>query len=278
MKSLFLFDPSIVANINRSETSFSLGSKESDKAALEKLIELKNAGIVTEVWTLSVISSPNETNEFLTYAFALGSDRVSIIVKENYQPWDKFGIAECIYQIVKDFNLGLIMCGCDKVGCSPVGSLLASMMSMSYFGKVHMLSIEDQGYTAHISREIGGGYSETIVSKLPLVVGVDPHIERPHIYPTFYRIKKAARSKVEKIITNPDLAIDKEKMLFIKSQPNRIPVKIRSDYPKESSSQNRIRHIIGRSNITENSHENRIVSNLQSVKNLIDLLEVNNLL
>lgn len=135
-----------------------------DDYALARAVELKeaNGGKVT---VLNVGEA--ETEPTIRKALAIGADEA---IRVNAFPSDSYFVAKQIADVAKQGNYDLILMGRESIDFNGgmVHGMVAEMLSMQSFSPV--MSLEIEGDTAKISREIEGG-KEKLEVKLPFVAG-----------------------------------------------------------------------------------------------------------
>ncbi|PIQ48895.1 MAG: electron transfer flavoprotein subunit alpha [Cytophagales bacterium CG12_big_fil_rev_8_21_14_0_65_40_12] len=135
-----------------------------DDYALARAVELKEAsgGKVTVLNVGEV-----ETEPTIRKALAIGADEA---IRVNAFPSDSYFVAKQIAEVAKQGNYDLILMGRESIDFNGgmVHGMVAEMLGMQSFSPV--MSLEIEGDTAKISREIEGG-KEKLEVKLPFVAG-----------------------------------------------------------------------------------------------------------
>uniref|UniRef100_UPI004047D816 electron transfer flavoprotein subunit beta/FixA family protein n=3 Tax=Roseivirga sp. TaxID=1964215 RepID=UPI004047D816 len=135
-----------------------------DDYALARAVELKEAtgGKVTVVNVGEV-----ETEPTIRKALAIGADEA---IRINAFPSDSYFVAKQIAEVAKQGSYDLILMGRESIDFNGgmVHGMVAEMLGMQSFSPV--MSLEIEGDTAKISREIEGG-KEKLEVKLPFVAG-----------------------------------------------------------------------------------------------------------
>jgi electron transfer flavoprotein beta subunit len=135
-----------------------------DDYALARAVELKEAsgGKVTVLNVGEV-----ETEPTIRKALAIGADEA---IRINAFPSDSYFVAKQIAEVAKQGSYDLILMGRESIDFNGgmVHGMVAEMLGMQSFSPV--MSLEIEGDTAKISREIEGG-KEKLEVKLPFVAG-----------------------------------------------------------------------------------------------------------
>lgn len=135
-----------------------------DDYALARAVELKEAsgGKVTVLNVGEV-----ETEPTIRKALAIGADEA---IRINAFPSDSYFVAKQIADVAKQGSYDLILMGRESIDFNGgmVHGMVAEMLGMQSFSPV--MSLEIEGDTAKISREIEGG-KEKLEVKLPFVAG-----------------------------------------------------------------------------------------------------------
>lgn len=132
--------------------------------ALVKALELKEAGVATEVHLITVGDQATEAT--MRKALALGGDQAFRIDTASEDP---FNIAANIAEFAKDKDYQLILTGKESIDYNnaAIGGLIAGLMDYTYVGFATKLDIN--GSEAAVSREIDGGTENDTIS-LPAVI------------------------------------------------------------------------------------------------------------
>jgi electron transfer flavoprotein beta subunit len=135
-----------------------------DDYALARAVELKEAS-GGKVTVLNV--GELETEPTIRKALAIGADEA---IRINAFPSDSYFVAKQIAEVAKQGNYDLILMGRESIDFNGgmVHGMVAEMLGMQSFSPV--MSLEIEGDTAKISREIEGG-KEKLEVKLPFVAG-----------------------------------------------------------------------------------------------------------
>jgi len=172
--------------------------KPSDLASLQMASHLRESGVVTEVWALSVAATEVDLTGTLRYCLSLGIDRAIKVISDVDQCWNKRGVSTAIKVIIESLQPDLIFCGSTAVGTCPVGSLLAGMCGCPFVGgAVELRCTRNQRVI--VSRCLGGGYRELIEAELPVVIGIDARLSRPSVYGSVQLIRKAMRASIDEL-------------------------------------------------------------------------------
>jgi electron transfer flavoprotein beta subunit len=135
-----------------------------DDYALARAVELKEAtGGKLTVLNVGEV----ETEPTIRKALAIGADEA---IRINAFPSDSYFVAKQIAEVAKQGNYDLILMGRESIDFNGgmVHGMVAEMLGIQSFSPV--MSLEIEGDTAKISREIEGG-KEKLEVKLPFVAG-----------------------------------------------------------------------------------------------------------
>ncbi|HEV2614437.1 MAG TPA: electron transfer flavoprotein subunit beta/FixA family protein [Gammaproteobacteria bacterium] len=164
-----------------------------DAIALEEAVRLKEKKIATEIIAVSI--GPQNTQETLRYALALGADRaIHVLTEKNLEP---LNIAKILKNIVTTENPDLIILGKQAIDndCNQTGQMLAGLLNYPQGTFISKLDINNN--TATVIREVDGGL-ETLELQLPAVITTDLRLNEPR-YPSLPNIMKAKQKPIEVI-------------------------------------------------------------------------------
>lgn len=132
--------------------------------ALVRAIELKEAGAATEIHLVTVGNQGVEA--VMRKALALGGDQAFRINADSH---DTYMVADQIAEFAKDKGYDLILAGKESIDYNnaSVGAAIAGALDYNFVGFATSLNVE--GGTVTVKREIEGG-EETDTCALPLVV------------------------------------------------------------------------------------------------------------
>jgi len=161
--------------------------------ALVRAIELKEAGIATDVHLITVGRAVTEP--VIRKALALGGDEAVRIDAESNDPYE---VASYIAEYAKGAGYGLVLCGKESIDYhnGSVGPMLAELLDQDFIGFASSIAIE--GRQAVVKREIEGG-EETDTCAMPLVISCQKGVAEARI-PNMRGIM-SARTKPLKVIT-----------------------------------------------------------------------------
>jgi len=161
--------------------------------ALVRAIELKEAGIATDVHLITVGKAATEP--VIRKALALGGDEAVRIDANTNDPYE---VASYIATYAKGAGYDLILCGKESIDYhnGSVGPMLAELLDQDFIGFASSINIE--GNEAIVKREIEGG-EETDSCAMPLVISCQKGVAEARI-PNMRGIM-SARTKPLKVIT-----------------------------------------------------------------------------
>jgi electron transfer flavoprotein beta subunit len=166
--------------------------------ALVRALELKEAGIVSDVHLITVGKSDAEP--VIRKALALGGDLAIRIDAESH---DSFYVASQIAEYAKANAYDLIMTGKESIDYNnaSLGAMIAEMLDMPFI--THVSKLDINGQSVAVNREIEGG-EETNSCAMPLVISCQKGMAEARI-PNMRGIM-AARTKPLNVV--PPSAVD----------------------------------------------------------------------
>ncbi len=167
---------------------------EWDNYAVEEAILLKEkyGGSIT------VISmGPEEANETLRRALAMGADQAIRITDPAFEGSDGYAIARTLGQAIKPLPYDLILTGVqtEDDGYGQVGPTLAAMLGIRHAAVVNQIEVIENG-RARIHRELEGGLDEVLDLELPAVLTIQSGINEPR-YVSIMGIRKVAKMEIK---------------------------------------------------------------------------------
>ena len=169
--------------------------------AVEEAVRLKEKGVVTEILAVSV--GPQQSQEQLRTALALGADRAILVSTEN--TLEPLAIAKCLKAVCDSESPDLVLMGKQAIDGdnNQTGQMLAALLGVGQATFASELSID--GGSASVTREVDGGL-QTISLPLPAVVTADLRLNEPR-YASLPNIMKAKKKPLD--TTTPDeLGVD----------------------------------------------------------------------
>lgn len=169
--------------------------------AVEEAVRLKEKGGIDEIIVVSV--GPQQTQETLRTALALGADRAIQVLTEN--PMESLGVAKLLKAIVDKEAPDLVILGKQAIDTdnNQTGQMLAALLDwpQGTFASEVQLNNSD----ISVVREVDGGL-ETVAMSLPAVVTTDLRLNEPR-FASLPNIMKAKRKPLESI-SPEDLGVD----------------------------------------------------------------------
>ena len=194
-----------LANVKMSMNPF-------DEIAVEQAIRLKEAGKVDEVIAVSI--GVKQSQETLRTALAMGADRAILVVATDdvHQDIEPLTVAKILKAIVDEEQPGLVVCGKQAIDndMNATGQMLSALLGWSQ--ATFASSLEIEGETAKVTREVDGGL-QTIEVKMPAVVTVDLRLNEPR-YASLPNIMKAKKKLLDEK-TPADYGVDASPRLTI---------------------------------------------------------------
>ena len=172
-----------------------------DEIAVEEAVRLKEAGVATEIVTVSV--GPAQCQETLRTALAIGADR-AILVQTSVET-QPLGVAKVLKKLVEKEAPQLVILGKQAIDddSNQTGQMLAALLAWpqaTFASKVTVAGAE-----AEVTREVDGGL-ETVAVKLPAIVTTDLRLNEPR-YVTLPNIMKAKKKTLD-VLTPEALGVD----------------------------------------------------------------------
>jgi electron transfer flavoprotein beta subunit len=172
-----------------------------DEIAIEEAVRLKEAGVATEIVTVSI--GPAQCQETLRTALAIGADR-AILVQTNVET-QPLGVAKVLRKLVEKEAPQLVILGKQAIDddSNQTGQMLAALLAWpqaTFASKVKVAGAE-----AEVTREVDGGL-ETVAVRLPAIVTTDLRLNEPR-YVTLPNIMKAKKKTLE-VLTPESLGVD----------------------------------------------------------------------
>lgn len=164
-----------------------------DEIAVEAAVQLKEAGIATEVVVVSIGTSA--TQETLRTALAMGADRGLLI--ETDQDIQPLAAAKILQAIAKQETPSMIFLGKQAIDTddNQTGQMLAGLLNWPQGTFASKVAVENNRIT--VTREIDGGL-ETVLLNLPAVITTDLRLNQPR-YLSLPNIVQAKRKNITTI-------------------------------------------------------------------------------
>jgi len=193
-----------------------------DAIALEEAVRLKEKKLATEIIAVSI--GPQESQETLRYALAMGADRAIYIPTEK--SLEPLNIAKLLKNIIAQENPDLIILGKQAIDndCNQTGQMLAGLLNYPQGTFISKLDISNN--IATVIREIDGGL-ETLELQLPAVITTDLRLNEPR-YPRLPDIMKAKQKVIEIHETTEDLLPHTELMTTTEPPARKLGIKVSS--------------------------------------------------
>jgi electron transfer flavoprotein beta subunit len=183
-----------LANVKMSMNPF-------DEIAVEEAVRLKEAGIAEEIVAVSI--GPQQSQETLRHALAMGADRGILVVAEHSP--EPLAVAKILQAIVGEEAPGLVILGKQAIDddCSQTGQMLAALLGWPQ--GTFASEILRQGDELAVTREIDGGL-QTVRLRLPAIVTTDLRLNEPR-YASLPNIMKAKKKPIDQK-TPDDYGVD----------------------------------------------------------------------
>lgn len=169
--------------------------------AIEEAVRLKEKGNVSEIIAVSV--GPQQTQETLRTALALGADRAIQVVTDVAV--ESLAVAKILKALVDKESPDMVLLGKQAIDTdnNQTGQMLAALLDWPQGAFASKMSLNETELT--VVREIDGGL-ETIAITLPAIVTVDLRLNEPR-FASLPNIMKAKRKQLD-TMTPEDLGVD----------------------------------------------------------------------
>ena len=164
-----------------------------DEIAVEKAVQLKEAGKATEVVALSIGDA--KAGDTLRTALAIGADRaVHVVLDAIVEP---FTIAKILAKVAQKELPDLILLGKQAVDndANQVSQMLSALLDLPI--ATHVSHIDIDGNTITVRSETDAGLAE-LKGELPAVVSADLRLAQPR-YVTLPSMMRAKKKPIEAI-------------------------------------------------------------------------------
>ena len=174
------------------ESDIGFETNEPDGFALEEALRLreKHGGEV-----IVVSMGPERAKQTIKEALAKGADRAIHVLDDKFYLLDPLGSAKSLAATLQKENCDLILTGLqsDDQGFGQTGVLLAELL-----GRPHatiIMSIEVNGATMKLKRELEAGWFQWVELPLPAVLTIQSGINKPR-YATLKGIMAAKKKEI----------------------------------------------------------------------------------
>lgn len=171
-----------------------------DEFGVEQAVRLRESGTdVSEIVAIGV--GPQETEEVLRTALAMGADRAVRIPAEPLVLLDELAIAGLIAEGLRaqPEPFDLILCGKQSIDndAGELGPALAELLDLPHVGAVTKLEPAADGRSLTANRRIEGA-EEVMTTPLPALVTCEKGLVEPR-HPALPKLMKAKKQPVETI-------------------------------------------------------------------------------
>ncbi len=208
-----VLDYNVKVRVRKDETDVDLDNAKMsmnpfDEIAVEEAVRLKEAGIASEVVTVSCGAAACQ--ETLRTALAIGADRGILVQTEaDLQP---LAVAKLLAAVCARETPKLVICGKQAIDddANQTGQMLAALMGWPQATFASRVEISQDRIA--VTREVDGGL-ETLEARLPAVVTTDLRLNEPR-YATLPNIMKAKKKPLD-VIPAGELGADTRPRLEI---------------------------------------------------------------
>ncbi len=163
-----------------------------DNYALEEAVSIKEkyGGRVT-----AITVGPEEAEQVLRRALALGADEAIRITDPIAQGCDAFATAKILAAVIKSIPYDIILTGVQASddGYAQVGASVAELLGITHATLVVALRLNGSKATVH--RELEGGMGEELEIDLPALFTIQSGINEPR-YVSVMGIRKVAQKEI----------------------------------------------------------------------------------
>ena len=159
--------------------------------AVEEAIRLKEAGVATEIVSVSI--GNKSCQETLRTSLAMGADRaIHIETEDDLQP---LAIAKLLHAVQQQENAEIIILGKQSIDNdnNQTGQMLAALLKWGQGTFASKVEVSDG--KLNVTREIDGGL-ETVALKLPAIITTDLRLNEPR-YVKLPNIMKAKKKPLD---------------------------------------------------------------------------------
>jgi len=162
-----------------------------DDIALEESLRLKEAGVASEVVTVSI--GEKKAQDTLRTSLAMGADR-SVLVETDTEV-QPLGVAKLLKAVVEQEKAEVVFLGKQAIDGDngQVGPMLAALLGWPQALCASKVEIKDKKAT--VTREIDGGL-ETLEMELPCIITADLRLNEPR-YASLPNIMKAKKKPLD---------------------------------------------------------------------------------
>ena len=188
-----------------------------DEIAVEEAVRLKEAGKVEDIIAVSI--GPQQAQETIRTALAIGADRGILVVQEGVEP---LGVAKVLKALAEKEGVQLVILGKQAIDddSNQTGQMLAALLGWGQATFASKVELGDG--TVKVTREVDGGL-ETDELKLPAIITTDLRLNEPR-YASLPNIMKAKKKQLD-TVSAADLGVDvapRLKTLKVVEPPKRV--------------------------------------------------------
>ncbi len=175
-----------------------------DEFAVEEAVRIKENQPDTDI-TLITLGGEN-SRDILKTGLAMGADRAVHIIDSDLDDFDGLAIARKLYEVIKDREFDLVLCGRQAVDQdrAQVGPALSVLLDIPAITVVTKIDFSEDYSRVVATRQIEGG-AERIESPLPLLATCQKGLNTPRL-PSLKGIMAARKKEVVEITDLPNTA------------------------------------------------------------------------
>lgn len=166
-----------------------------DELSIEEAARIRERKIPVEE-IVAISAGPAKCADTLRTAMAMGADRAIHVDVPEDKPLEPLQVAKLFKKIAEQEKSNLIFLGKQAIDddSGQTGQMLAALLGWPQATQAAKVEIDGDSIT--VTREVDGG-TETVKSKLPMIVTTDLRLNEPR-YASLPNIMKAKKKKLEK--------------------------------------------------------------------------------
>lgn len=176
-----------------------------DELAVEAGLRLKEK-VGGEVVVVSL--GPTRAQDALRTALAMGADRAILLDNEAFQDGDSLSTSRALAKVVQQEGFEIVFAGKQALDddAVQVPQIVAELLDWPHVTNIESFELQGGGDVARVKRGVGGGVTEVIDARLPVVLSCDKGLNEPR-YASLPGIMKAKTKPLAKK-SPADLGLD----------------------------------------------------------------------
>ena len=171
--------------------------------AVEEAVRLKEKGVIEEILVVSI--GPQEAQEQIRAALAIGADRGMLVKVENDIELQPLAVAKCLKKVFDREQPDLVLMGKQSIDGdnNQTGQMFAALANLPQGTFASELAVNSTHVT--VTREVDGGF-QTLQLTLPAVITSDLRLNEPR-YASLPSIMQAKKKPIHET-TPRELDVD----------------------------------------------------------------------